>query len=168
MKKLNRLISKISRKIPNEWDINNGGCGVFAMFLHEELRKHGVQTRFTLLTKSVNRFSFFFYNKISGRKSACTHIVLQVNMGKEVAYIDTYGCRKFSKNQIDPVTDFKLIGFYSKYEMQKSIDDVSQWNVTYKRDNNRSLKEIIHSCVENHFKESFFKKIFGQTTKNAA
>lgn len=168
MKKLNRLISKIASRIPEEWELNRGGCGIFAMFLHEELKRHGIQTRFALLTNSEKRFFFFYSNKISGQKKACSHIVLQIKVGKDVMYIDTHGCRKFSKEQIDPMTDFKLIGFYSKYEMQKSIDDISQWNARYDRDKNSSVREIIQNCAEGHFKKSIFQKIFGQTTKIAA
>ena len=159
MEEIKLLIRLIESKISSDWNVNYGGCGVFALLLHQELKKVGINSRIALFSVDMNRSYFFELNKIYNQKQSCSHIMLRIQNEKEVIYIDSEGTYTLKQAKKFKGYSLNCVGFYSENSLKESLSVRNQWSYVYNWSNNKVMGKIICESVST---------IFGQTTKNAA
>lgn len=152
------LAKMIHNAIPESWDVNSGGCGFYALYLHNALKNVGIKSRIALFEEEATRSTFFQTNRETGTKQPADHIMLRICMDGQAIYVDSDGWSTLegAKNSGDFRT--KCVGFYSVKSLEYALK-YGRWNFFYNRVHNKEIQSIIDEMVS---------RIFGQTTKIAA
>lgn len=131
---IDKVIEEIKKlKIEN---INNGGCGFFALTLSNRLDELGIKYKVILIGKLP--FTAFI-SKILNRKTSYYHVMLKVNN----KFIDSSGEYDFLTPKILSYL-FKTI---CSKEYLNYIVNNAEWNNKYDIKNNSIIKEIIKNNI---------------------
>lgn len=148
--KLEKAITKIQKKVSNNIkSVNNGGCGLFALFTHIELAKVGLASEIVVIDSS---------DKVVNKRETINKL-----MNNEAKGVSDYSIRDTSFSHClvkcqDVIFDSDEVikpsrmdnydvGTYTLAEMAIAIT-VGGWNPSYDRGNNREMREIIQEIIQ--------------------
>jgi hypothetical protein len=149
--KVEKVITKIQKKVSKDIDsVNNGGCGVFALFTHIELAKVGLASEIIVLDRGDNSV----LNK---------RVTINKLMNNEAKGISDYKIRDtsfshclikcediiFDSDEVyEPSRlDAYDVGTYTLAEMAIAVA-VGGWNPTYEREDNAEMQSIISEIIQ--------------------
>lgn len=133
-----KSIRAIDRKFPL---INSGGCGFFAMALHEALTKHGIQSTIIVLSSNV-LISF-------------SHVVIRLDefkdkYGQGHFYVDSTGAVSIEKRCFDNGVKYEPIEI-APNKLKQSFEIDHAWNHVFwkaysKIERAQLTSAIFHAC----------------------
>ena len=151
------MLFPINRKIKN---INNGGCGIFAVALHKELLRHGITSRIVAFEDEA----VFHWTRKEYRNSVIpklrrarlakrqpdrgAHAHYMVKIGKYA--IDSRGCFEIQSNAIGKYITYPpawctldALGTIGVEDMEYLTRFKWAWNDAFRRTSKGSIKKLI-------------------------
>jgi len=132
-------------------DLNWGGCGIFAHFTHNELKKYGIDTEIVILNrepiddKKDTLTAFFnggYVDDWDLEATSFSHCCIKLANSKfNFDGLDIDVIREWSIRGVKPR------GIYSAEEMEAALK-YGGWNEDYKRKQNPLLKRIIRKHLK--------------------
>lgn len=144
---LNKLLVNVSSKV---YEINYGGCGIFADFLYQVVSGKGYKCQVICLDSHAGHTTkehLGNLRRITIRDMdsifAYNHICLQIGN----YYFDSYRCERVSKDRIFD-EQYQKLGQISMDKLQYLVSLEWKWNDLYDRSQNKRLKRLLSESLE--------------------
>jgi len=144
---LHKMLTGIAQKVYN---INEGGCGIFASYLYQILTAKGYRCRIVCLDQGPYRTLHehlhnlrFLAKKDSDKAFAYNHFCLLIGG----YYIDCGQLQRCDKNNYDIFDQYSRIGFISEDKLNYLVSLPHKWNDCYDRSQNNLLKGELDSLL---------------------
>jgi hypothetical protein len=152
--RLHRVIKEIQFKLETMiWDLNYGGCGIFALIMYAYMKKYGFDCKIVFYSngRDKKKYEQFFNEVFNGNfKNAnllsATHILIEY----EDLFFDGH---QFQNKDVD----FEKTGEYSLKELSIALK-FGDWNPRFDRKKHtKKIEYIIKSEFEKVFKYTVTK-----------